>query len=268
MSSSGRALVTGASRGIGRAVAEALAAEGWDVLGTCRSPRRLPAAERVPGVTYLPLDLKSERGIEAFVRAAGDVDLLVNNAGESPVGPAEEIPIRKIREHFQVNFFGPARLVQALLPGMRARRRGMVVFIGSIRGEAPTPFSSIYSASKAAQKSFGECLRLELLGTGVRVAVVAPWYVRTGAQQELVMRKKSPYAEAVESVRRTRDRMISNGQDPRVVARAVLRLAKSRNPAPFTVIGKPLLTFLIRHAPRRLLARGMARVTGMRPVSC
>jgi NAD(P)-dependent dehydrogenase (short-subunit alcohol dehydrogenase family) len=261
----GRALVTGGSRGIGKAIAKALLREGWDVIATCRNPRRLPAADRVTGLRYLPLDLGSERSIESIVRAAGAVDLLVNNAGESPIGPAEEIPVRRMRDHFQVNFFGPARLSQAFLPGMRERRDGMIVFIGSIRGEAPTPFSSIYSAGKAAIKAFAECLRLELLGTGVRVAVVAPWYIRTNLPQELLMGKKSPYAGTVERVIETRARMIANAPDPSIVADAVLRLTRSRNPAPLTVIGKPLLTFLIRHAPRGLLARVSARMTGMRP---
>jgi len=264
--SHGRALVTGASRGIGRAVAAALAEEGWEVIGTCRSPRRLPAAERISGVTYLPLDLGNERSIEALVRSARDIELLVNNAGESPVGPAEEIPVRKIREHFQINLFGPARLAQAFLPGMRARSGGMIVFVGSIRGEVPTPFSSIYSASKAALKAFGECLRLELMGTGVRVAVVAPWYIRTRMAQELVIGKRSPYARAVDSVRQARARMIAQAPKPAVVARTILRLIRRKNPPPFTVIGRPFFTFFVRHAPRGLLAGASARRAGMRPI--
>lgn len=264
--SAGRALVTGASRGIGLAIARALAAGGWEVIGTCRNPRGLPAASRIAGVTYLPLDLESERSIDALPRAAGDIDLLVNNAGESPVGPAEEVPATKIREHFQVNFFGPARLAQAFLPGMRARRGGTIVFIGSIRGEVPTPFSSIYSASKAALKAFGECMRLELTGTGVRVAVVAPWYIRTAMAQELLIGKKSPYANALDGVRQTRARMIAEAPHPDVVAGTILRLTRKKNPPPFTVVGRPLFTFFVRHAPRGLLGRLSARTTGMRPI--
>ncbi len=262
----GRALVTGASRGIGRAIAEALVKDGWEVVGTCRNPRRLGARERVAGVRYLALDLGSEKSIKALVGAAGDVDLLVNNAGESPIGPAEEIPIPRMRGHFNINFFGPAMIMQGFLPAMRGKRSGMIVFIGSIRGEAPTPFSSIYSASKAAIRAFGECLRMELMGTGVRVAVVTPWYVRTGLPQERIMEKKSPYAEALQGVSEMRERTISTSPDPRVVSDAVLRLIKSRNPAPVTVVGRPFPTFFLHHAPRALVARMSARVTGMRPI--
>jgi len=264
--SGGKALVTGASRGIGRAITEALVREGWEVTGTCRSPRGLAARDRVEGVRYLPLDLGKEKTIQSLVRAVGDVDLLVNNAGESPIGPAEEIPMRKMREHFQVNFFGPAALMQAFLPGMRERRSGMILFIGSIRSEAPSPFSSLYSAGKAALRSFAECLRIELAGTGVRVAVIAPWYVRTSLPQELIMKKKSSYAEAVRSVKKKRDAMIGAAPSPWTVAESVLRLTRRVNPPPLTVVGKPLLTFFLRHAPRGLVARMSARVSGMPPV--
>ena len=79
----GAALVTGASRGIGRAVAAALAARGWDVIGTCRAPRALRQEDRVEGVRYLPLDLSSEKSIEELLAEVGSIDLLVNNAGKA-----------------------------------------------------------------------------------------------------------------------------------------------------------------------------------------
>ncbi len=264
-STKGRALVTGASRGIGRAVAEALARDGWDVIGTCRNPKKLASADRVEGVTYVPLDLSREASIETLLKSVKDVDLLVNNAGESPIGPAEEIPVKDVRGYFQVNFFGAVRLTQGVLPGMRKRKGGAIVFIGSVRSEVPTPFASTYSSTKAAIKSFGECLRLELLGTGVRVAVLAPWYVRTGFPQKLTVAKKSPYAEALTNVKKIRDKMIANSQDPSVVAKKVLAIARGKNPSPFSVIGKPLLTCFIHHAPRGLVARTSARTTGMKP---
>ncbi|HTP58326.1 MAG TPA: SDR family NAD(P)-dependent oxidoreductase [Spirochaetia bacterium] len=262
----GRALVTGASRGIGKAIAEALVREGWEVTGTCRSPRRLAARDRIEGVRYLALDLAKEKDAAAVARAAGEIDLLVNNAGESPIGPAEEMPVRKMRQHFDINFFGPVALLQGILPGMRKRRRGLVIFIGSIRGEAPSPFSSIYSASKAATRAFTECLRLELMGTGVKAAVVVPWYVRTSLPQERFIAKKSPYARALESVSKARERTIANAPDPSVVADVVLRLARSRDPAPVTIVGRPLATFFARHAPRKLVGQASARYTGMRPL--
>jgi len=266
----GLAVVTGASRGIGKAVAKALVEKGWDVVGTCRNPRKLAPADRIPGVTYVPLDLARDASVDSLIRSltrsGSGVDVLVNNAGESPIGPAEEIPVKDLRAYFQVNFFGPARLTQGVLPGMRARRRGTIVFVGSIRSEVPTPFSSTYSATKAAIKSFGECLRLELRGTGVQVAVAAPWYVRTGFPQKLMVERNSPYADALKNVKKVRDEMISRSQDPDLIAQGVLRLVETKDPPPFTVMGRRLLTFFIHHAPRRMVASMSARTTGMRPV--
>jgi NAD(P)-dependent dehydrogenase (short-subunit alcohol dehydrogenase family) len=257
------ALVTGASRGIGRAVAQALVGRGWQVVGTCRSPRRLAAADRVPGVRYAPLDLADARSVEKLARSLGAIDLLVNNAGESPVGPAEEIPPGKLAEHFQVNLFAPVRLAQAVLPGMRGRGRGTIVFVGSIRGEVATPFSSAYAASKAAARLFAESMGMEVRGYGVRVCVVSPWYVRTTLPQELIRQHGSPYSEALARVKARRDLAIAGAQPPETVARVVLRLVESGNPAPFTVVGKPFLTFLVRHMPRRLVAAMTARTVGL-----
>ncbi len=143
----------------------------------------------------------------------------------------------------------------------------MVVFIGSIRGEAPSPFSSIYSASKAATRAFSECLRLELMGTGVRVAAVVPWYVRTALPQERFMAKRSPYERALKKVSQVREKTISAAPEPKIVADAVLRLLRSRDPAPVTIVGRPLMSLFLRHAPRKLVGRMSARVTGMTPIA-
>ena len=203
------ALVTGASGGIGRAVAAALAARGWDVIGTCRDPKGLARADRVDGVRYVRLDLAREKSVDELLKKLPAVDLLVNNAGESPIGPAEEASIERARESFQINFFGPMKITQAVVAGMRERRRGVIVFIGSIRSEAPSPFSSLYSAAKAAVRSFAQTLRMEVAEYGVRVAVVAPWHIRTTLPQEILLRKGSPYADAVRRVKANRDRSIA-----------------------------------------------------------
>jgi len=258
--SRGRVLVTGASKGIGRAIAERLAHSGWEVIGTCRDPRALPVAERVKGVSYLPLDLSRESSVAALARKVGRVDVLVNNAGESPVGPAEEFPLGRVRSHFEVNFFGPVRLTQVLVRPMRERGRGTIIFIGSIRSEAPTPFSSFYSASKSALRSFAGCLRLEVKQYGVRVAVIAPWHVRTTLSQEMQVRRGSPYREALERVKADRDRRIAAAPDPRSVADAVEQVIAAPNPKPFSTVGKPILSLLMRLAPRGFVERISARM--------
>ncbi len=260
----GRALVTGASRGIGRALAAALAGRGWEVIGTCREPRKIAPADCIDGVRYESLDLSNGESVEALARTVGGVELLINNAGESPVGPAEELPAEKLHRHFQVNFFSPVRLAQALLPAMREKGHGTIVFIGSIRGEIATPFSAAYSASKAAARSFAENMRMEVQGFGVRVCVVAPWHIRTTLPQEIIAGPASPYADALARVKKNRDESIAAAPGPETVARAVLHLLDSGNPAAFTVVGKPMLTFLMRHLPRRLVEAATMRTVGLR----
>jgi NAD(P)-dependent dehydrogenase (short-subunit alcohol dehydrogenase family) len=260
----GRALVTGASRGIGKAVAAALAARGWEVIGTCREPRRLAAEDRIQGVRYESLDLSRGKSVTDLARKVGRVDLLVNNAGESPVGPAEELPPAKLQDHFTVNLFSPVLLAQSCLPAMREQGSGTIIFIGSIRGEIATPFSAAYSASKAAVRVFAESMRMEVRAFGVTVCVVSPWHMRTTLRQEMIANPGTPYGEALARVKKNRDQSIAAAPGPQMVARAVLGLLDSPRPAAFTVVGKPLLTFLMRHMPRRLLEAATARTVGLR----
>jgi short-subunit dehydrogenase len=275
MAARGTALVTGASRGIGGAIAEALSAEGWEVIAVCRNPDRIPrgqgananAAEyRGRGIRYLGLDLSHEQGVDSLLKTVKSVDLLVNNIGASPIGPAEEAPIEKVRELFELNFFAAVRLTQAYLPAMRRRGHGAVIFIGSMRSEAPTPFSSFYSASKAALRSFSECLRMEVEEYGITVSLVAPFYVRTTLPQEKQVAARSPYAAAVRRVKESRDRMIAAAAEPSAVAKTVLKILAARRPRAFYTAGRAagVRAFLARHLPRRVVEAGMARMFRLR----
>jgi short-subunit dehydrogenase len=263
--SRGTVLVTGASRGIGGAIAKALAARGWEVIGTCRDPRAVAQKDRIPGVRYLALDLLDERSLSALLKKVPAVDALVSNAGASTIGPAEEAPIAEVRELFQLNFFGAVRLTQALLPGMRARGRGAIVFIGSMRGEAPSPFSSFYSATKAALHSFAACLRLEVREYGITVSVVAPWHIRTTLPQVTQVAAQSPYSESVGRVKEARDRMMSEAAAPEVVAQTVAKALAARNARPFYSVGKnaAIQALLSRHLPRGLVEKFSMRRFGL-----
>jgi short-subunit dehydrogenase len=262
--SRGTALVTGASRGIGKAIAETLASRGWEVIGTCRDPRSLK--DKIPGVRYVPLDLTDEKSIKALVKKVPGVDVLVSNAGGSVIGPAEEVPVQKLRELFELNLFGGVRLSQMYLPGMRRRGAGAIVFIGSMRGEAPSPLAGSYSATKAALRSFAQCLRLEVKGYGVKVAVVAPWHIRTTLPQEEQVESGSPYAETLRVVKDARDRMMNEAAPPAVVASAVLKVLLARNPRSFYSVGKgaALQAFLVRHLPSRIVERQSMRRFGLK----
>lgn len=133
------AVVTGASSGIGRAVARALLTREFHVIGTSRNISAI--ADPLPGVEYRELDLTESESIQSFVNGLQhiDIDVLVNNAGESQCGPIEELPIDAVRRLFQLNVFGPVELTQRVLPGMRVRGRGTVVNVGSMLASFPWP---------------------------------------------------------------------------------------------------------------------------------
>lgn len=174
--SSRTALITGANRGIGRALAEALAREPLDLLlcGT-RSPDAFEAIPATAGgareIRAVEVDLASRESIERSVQGLGEdlarIDLLVNNAGRMTGGLLEDQDLDEIYAMFQTNLVGLVQLTQAVLPGMLARRSGKVVNNASISGYAYFPAATTYAASKAGVVAFTESLRRELKDTGV-----------------------------------------------------------------------------------------------------
>src|SRR3954451_9368906 len=174
------ALVTGANRGIGRALTEALAARPLArVLAGVREPDRFDSLTPPPGgageVRPVPLDLGSRESIEEGAAALGEVDLIVNNAGQFVGGLLEEQDTEAVYAMLQVNLVAVMHLTQRLLPGMVERGRGLIVNNTSIVGYAHMPAVTTYAASKAGVVGFSEALRRELHETGVEVLhVVTP----------------------------------------------------------------------------------------------
>ena len=257
-----RALVTGASRGIGRAIAEALARRGYSVLGTTRSPAALSDDQKLPGVHYLRLDLVDEKSIDSLVKEAGDVDVLVCNAGASQIGPIEEVPMEAMRRLFQQNLLGSVRLTQGLLPGMRARGRGRIIFISSYAGVTPVPFLSVYAATKAALTALARGLRQEVMAEGVWVSAIAPFDIHTDIPLDLRFREDSPYKTALLRVKEVRDRSLAEAPEPLMVARTVLRVLAANRPRAFYPVGRNarFQGFLLKHLPDRTVERIVRRL--------
>lgn len=171
-------LVTGCSSGYGLETARHFLARGWHVIATMRRPQVdiLPRSDRL---RVLPLDVTSAGSILAAIEAAGPIDVLVNNAGIGLFGALEAMPMRKVREVFETNTFGAIAMTQAVLPGFRARRSGVVVNVTSSAVLAPMPLVSVYTASKTAIEGFTGSLAHELRAFGVRAKLVEPGYAPT-----------------------------------------------------------------------------------------
>ena len=260
------ALVTGASSGIGAATARTLAGKGYRVYGTSRHPDTLAA--RIPGVEYLPLDLTDEDSVVACAAAAGAVDVLVNNAGESQSGPVEELPPEAIERLFRVNVFAAVRLTQLLLPGMRERRYGRVVMVGSMLASFPLAYRGSYVAAKAALRGFADAARRELSPYGVGVTTVEPGSVNTGISERRThyCAPDSPYRAEYDTMLRHLDANEARGIPAGLVAATVVRAIEADRPRPLYAVGSnaPVVFALRRLLPRSAVEQMVARKHGLR----
>lgn len=250
-----RVLVTGASRGIGLATARILAASGYAVIGTSRHPERI--VDPPAGVRYLALEVTYHDSIRALIGEVGRVDILINNAGSSQFGPAEEIPLERIDHFMKLNLTGAIQLIQGFLPGMREARGGLIINVSSIAGKIGIPFTSVYCAGKHGLEGFSKALRQEVRPYGIKVITLTPAYVRTSIPMENQLRPDSPYRQHAMSFRTTRDSLIAAGTEPETVARRILRILKQKRPAPNYYIGHDamMMGFFIKLLPLRICER-------------
>jgi NAD(P)-dependent dehydrogenase (short-subunit alcohol dehydrogenase family) len=177
-----RVLITGSSKGIGRAVAQELSRRGHEVVATARDPRALAdldVAQR------LALDVGDPASIAAAVAEAGEVDVLFANQGVIFYAAIEETPVDRFAELLDTNLFGTLRVVQAVLPGMRERGRGRVLLQSSAVGRIVSPPGGAYAASKWALEAIGEALALETARFGISVGLLEPGAVSSGALDDV-----------------------------------------------------------------------------------
>lgn len=182
-------LITGCSSGIGEATARHLAGCGWAVYATARRPETLSSLV-ASGCHALRLDVCDEASMRAAVERVecdhGAVGVLINNAGYGLDGAVEELDLAAMRAQFETNLFGPTRLTQLALPGMRRAGWGKIVNVTSVGGRITTPGAGAYHASKHALESLSDALRFEVAGFGIDVIVVEPGAIRTRWVEKVV----------------------------------------------------------------------------------
>ncbi|MBS1182629.1 MAG: short-chain dehydrogenase [Proteobacteria bacterium] len=234
------ALVTGASAGIGEAIAVRLAAEGFRVYAAARRLDRMEHL-KAKGIRVLPLDVTDEASIKAAVAAieaeSDGIDVLVNNAGYGSYGAVEDVPLEEARRQFEVNVFGLAALIRLAAPHMRRQRWGRVINITSIGGVRAFPFGGWYHATKFAVEGLSSSLRQELRPFGVDVVLIRPGAIKSewaGIALEN-FRKTSgngAYASMIKLAEEifASERVERMAGEPSAIADVVARAATARRP--------------------------------------
>jgi NAD(P)-dependent dehydrogenase (short-subunit alcohol dehydrogenase family) len=236
-------LVTGTSTGIGFATALHLAKHGHTVVATMRNLAKagpLEASAREQGVRLVVRELdvtdqaSVDRAMAETLAREGAVDVLVNNAGIGGATPLELTPEAEHRAMFEANYWGPIRMIQAVLPSMRERRAGCIVNVTSIVGRIATPNQIPYSASKHALAAASEALAHEVAAFGVRVAIIEPGVIQTAIFENSARAtrydKNSPYRQIMRRNGKFFAAGFRNPGQPETVAAAILEAITTEQP--------------------------------------
>ncbi|WP_198166920.1 SDR family oxidoreductase [Microbispora sp. ATCC PTA-5024] len=227
-------LITGASKGIGRAVAVELSARGHRVIATARRPETLAD---LPVDRRLRLDVTDQDSVDQAIRDAGDIDVVVSNAGETVRAPLESVPLAEVERLFQLNTLGALRVAQGVLPAMRERGAGRLVFISSIQGRLVLPMIGPYGASKWALEALAETLAIETRRFGIKVSVVQPGAVSSGGAEraKVFLKVDDPYTPLYEALAVLRGESVT----PEEVAAAVADTIEQPDPPLRVPVGAP-----------------------------
>jgi len=240
-------LITGCSSGIGRATARAFLDEEWRVWATAREEDDV-AELAEEGCQTAELDVTNardcERVVERVVDTDGRIDCLVNNAGYGQFGPLEDVSVEELHAQFDVNVYGPHRLVRQALPHMRERGDGTIVNVSSVLGRIATPGNGGYCGSKFALEGMSDSLRAEVDGFGVDVVVVEPGPVDTGFDDRVEAELEDvDHSPAYESLYEMYDdaSLVGGGSlavPPRAVALTIRDAAYASDPEPRYPVGE------------------------------
>ena len=259
-----RVFLTGASSGIGLAIAKLLIAEGHEVWGTSRNLERIPQLTRLHGTR---LDLADPHSItDAFnsaVSEAGYFDVLINNAGAGHFGAAELLPMETIASQFQILVFGQIQLMQLALRHMDARGEGLIINVTSLASRLPVPFMAAYNAAKAALATFTMSIQLELGDSKLRIVDLQPGDISTEFNQSVIQSAKTQprYDAKIAKTWEIVEHTMKNAPGPELVARHVLKLVKAMQPPPRVTVGNvfesKIAPTIFRFLPQRVRLWGL-----------
>jgi NAD(P)-dependent dehydrogenase (short-subunit alcohol dehydrogenase family) len=265
-----RVFLTGASSGIGLAVARALVARADEVWGTSRNPARVP---KLPHLHAVRLDLSDPASIDqAFTTALSEAkqfDVMINNAGSGYFGPAEDLSSAETAREFQVLVFGHLHLLRLALNVMQAQGKGLIINVTSLASRLPVPFMATYNAAKAAMAAFTMSMQLELGDSQIHMVDLQPADICTEFN-DVVRRSLQPnprYEAQVAKTWAAVDRNMKAAPKPELVARHVLKLIDATNPSPRITVGDAfqsrIAPLIFRFLPQRIRLWGLRRYYGI-----
>lgn len=259
-------LLTGASSGIGYAIAQELVKQGHEVWGTSRDLTRLPDWPRFHPVRLDLSDYASlQKAFESSWDEAGGLDVLINNAGSGHFGSAESLGPSQIEEFFRILVFAQIELCRLALLRMKARGAGLVINVSSLASRLPVPYMAAYNSAKAALASYSFSLQLELRDPGVQVIDLQPADICTNFNDVIA---RDPSGDPrVEKVWKAVDRNMRDAPKPNLVARRVLQLIEKGNPPPRLTIGdffqSRVAPLIFRLLPQRVRIWGLKKYYGI-----
>lgn len=262
------ALITGASGGIGLAAGVALLRAGYRVFGTSR---QAAPGEMRQGIRMLRCDVTDDASVRQMIKdlvgLAGRIDVLVNNAGRSLIGAAEESSLDQAQSLFDINVFGILRTTTEVLPVMRKQGHGRIINISSVAGFLPGPYTALYNATKHAVEGYSESLDHELRTFGIRVSLVEPVFTRTALEEngDKPDRILSVYDRGRAAMNATWRNGIAAGDPVEAVADKVVQAATEKQPSirytPGKVAGR--LRLMRRFVPEKMFEKSFREQMGV-----
>jgi NAD(P)-dependent dehydrogenase (short-subunit alcohol dehydrogenase family) len=244
-------LITGASRGLGRALVTRFSRAGWRVAASMLDQAEAPDVKALPGVTPFTLDVADlasiERGVRDVLAAFGSIDLLINNAGYGSFAVVESASEAQIRKLYATNALGPVFVTRAVIPHMRERGSGTLMFVSSSIASMSAPFHGMYGACKWATTGFAEGLVYELKPLGIRVKIAAPGAMATSYFEhtdDKLDGVPAAYAKAVAGMKAGLPRALAGAPTPDEVAEEVFRASTD---------GTDQVHYLVTEQARRMI---------------